>query len=327
MKTPLAKSILMKTIRIAGITLVLAATVQAAPPVRAAYDKETGRAVITDSNKPVLVYHYKSVPAPTPAADFGEQAKYAVSRSNYIHPLHGLDGVPVTSDWNKDHPHHRGIYWAWPEVVYKGETGDLHALQRVWARPTGRIETRSGDDWAEIEAENQWMWEDEIAIVRETATIRAWQAGTHGRWIDLTLRFEALEDGITLARRLTQHYGGLNMRMTKISGMKLVHFADPKDTSPRVAWQMASGTWPESAQPSSVTVFEKASNPGYPGDYVQFPDISWFQPAFPHAGGRHALEKVQPLTLRYRIWMRAGQAPDEAELRKQWQIYQQKPAS
>jgi hypothetical protein len=312
-----------KSIRTTAIVTALAAAAQAAPTVRTTYDETAGRAILTDGSESVLVYHYKTVPVPAPSTEaFGAEAKYAVPRSNYIHPLHGMDGAPLTSDWNKDHPHHRGIYWAWPEVVYKGETGDLHALQRVWARPTGRINTSTGDGWAEIRAEYQWMWEDEIAIVRETAGIRAWQAGPHGRWIDLTLRFEALEDGITIARRLTQHYGGLNMRLAKISGMKLSHFADPVDASPRIAWQTASGTWPESIQPSSVTVFEKASNPGYPGDYVQFPDISWFQPTFPPAGRRHALNKAQPLTLRYRIWIRTGQAPGEAELRKQWRIYQ-----
>lgn len=318
----------MKTIRLTGLALVLAATAQAASPMRASYDKETGCATLTEAGKPVLAYRYKNVPVPAASAnEFGEQAKYAVSRSNYIHPLYGLDGTPLTSDWNKDHPHHRGIYWAWPEVEYQGGTGDLHALQRVWARPTGKIKTRRGKDWAEIEAENRWMWEDTTAIVRETATIRAWQAGAHGRWIDLTLRFEALEDGITLARRQTKYYGGLNIRMAKIGGMKLAHHADPQKASPRIAWQMASGTWPESAAPSSVTVFEKASNPGYPADYVQFPDIAWFQPTFPHVGDRHALEPTKPLTLRYRIWIRGEQAPDEQELRKQWHAYQKDPAS
>ena len=64
---------------------------------------------------------------------------YAVPRSNYIHPVYGLSGEMLTRDWSKDHPHHRGIYWAWPEVEFGKKLGDLHALQIVFARPTGKI--------------------------------------------------------------------------------------------------------------------------------------------------------------------------------------------
>jgi Methane oxygenase PmoA len=316
----------MKFIGLAGIAL--SCVVQAASPVRAEYDEASGRVTIIDAEKPVLTYSYKTVPIPPELANGAVPPdKYAVPRSNYIHPLNGLDGVALTSDWNRDHPHHRGIYWAWPEVVYKGETGDLHALQRVWARPTGRIETRSGDGWAEVEAENRWMWEDKTPIVRETVTIRAWHADAHGRWIDLALRIEAIEDGVTLARRDTNHYGGLNIRLAAIREMKLAHHADPDGAAPRMAWQSAAGIWPGSTEPSSVTVFEKTSNPGYPADYVEYPDLPWFQPTFPRAGTRHALVKTSPLVLRYRFWIRAGHSPDEKELRDQWHIYQKSEPS
>jgi len=113
--------------------------------------------------------------------------------------------------------------------------GDLHALQRVWARPTGKIETHHGSDWAEVEAESRWMWEDKTPIVRETAKIRAWNTAEHGRYVDLAFQFEALEDGVTLARHGTKAYGGLNIRLAPIEGMKLVHDADPAEATPRMA--------------------------------------------------------------------------------------------
>ena len=76
-----------------------------------------------------------------------------------IHPLYGPHGEILTDDWTPDHPHHRGIYWAWPEVDWQGKRGDLHALQHVFARPTGKIETQHGADFAQITAENVWRWE------------------------------------------------------------------------------------------------------------------------------------------------------------------------
>ena len=138
---------------------------------------------------------------------------YAVPRSNYIHPLYGPSGELLTRDWSKDHPHHRGIYWAWPEVEFGKKLGDLHALQIVFARPTGNIRIINASDYAQVEAENIWMWEDSIPVVREVAIIRAYRSDNNGRVIDLSFRFVAMKDSVSIARRETKLYGGLNIRM------------------------------------------------------------------------------------------------------------------
>jgi len=295
--------------------------------MQAALDDDRDAVLLTEAGRPVLRYRYRTVPIPEdyftgiPKAHLPYARKYAQPRGDYIHPLYGLDGQELTVDWPKDHAHHRGIYWAWPEVMYHGALGDLHALQVVFARPTGKIETRTGKNWAEIEAESRWMWEDKTPIVREVAVVRAWQADGSGRHVDLTLRFEALVDGVSLARRGTNNYGGLNMRLAKIADMNLAHHADPADSRPRVAWQMASGKWAGSDQPAAVAVFEKATNPGYPGDYVRFPNLPWFQPTFPARGTRHELKKGEPLELRFRLWISRGAAPTPEELARQWRLY------
>ncbi len=253
-------------------------------------DDGKGEFAIFENGQPVLRYQYGTVPIPASLqtglspSQAESLRRYGHPRSNYIHPLYGLDGVPLTDDWSKDHPHHRGIYWAWPEVGYKGELGDLHALVRVFARPTGRITSTSGDDVAGIDAENEWRWDDVTPIVRETARIRAHRRGSHGRLVDLEFTFAALVEGVTLARRGTKAYGGLNTRLAPVSELRLSHHADPPDASPRMAWQTAAGTWKGATAPSSLTILESAGNPGYPGDYIEFPELPWLQPTFPAAG-------------------------------------------
>lgn len=310
-----------KCLMLAGLAVLLSSDLSA---MEAVYDEATGQVRIHEKDQPVLTYVYKTQPIPEGFFDGLEEGrlasarKYAVPRSNYIHPLYGPDRQILTKDWSPDHPHHRGVYWAWPEVQFQGEMGDLHALQRVWARPTGKITTRRGPGWSELEAENNWMWEDKTPLVRERVTIRAWKAHTAGRHIDLSFSFEALEEGVTLARRGMNAYGGLNPRLAKIADMRLTHHADPEGSTPRMAWQTASGRWAGSDQTLSMTIFEKATNPYFPGDYVQYPDLPWLQPAFPGAGLRHALEPGKPLDLNYRIWIQPGEAPAEAALRRQW---------
>ncbi len=308
----------------AVLGIALLPTAATAQRMRASVDADSGGVVVSDGAVPVLRYNYETLESPEGYAEQlpDDARKYARARSNYIHPLYGPVGEPLSDDWTDDHPHHRGIYWAWPEVQYRGEMNDLHALQGVFARPTGRLKLRDGDDFAQIEAENRWLWEDKTPIVLEKAIFRAWPATENGRNIDLTFEFLALEEGVTLARRGTERYGGLNIRLAPIEGLELRHHAEPPDRAPRFAWQLATGTWRGAKQPATLVVFEHAGNPHYPADFVPIPHLPWFQPTFPKAGVRYALSQTEPLVLRYRLSIQpGGMRPAEAYAR-QWQAYQ-----
>jgi hypothetical protein len=276
--------------------------------------------VITESGRMVLQYNYSPVePGEILAAVAEGNRKYAVTRSDYIHPLYGLGGELLTKDWPVDHPHHRGIYWAWPEVDWRGQRRDLHALQRVFARPTGRCEGLSGPVFAQINAENVWKWEDREPIVRERSTLRVYRAVPQGRVLDLEFQFEALGDPVKLARRDTSHYGGLNVRLGPASDQQITTHTDPLETRPRKAWSDLSGTFPGAEGPTGLTVIQCASNPNYPGDWVDYPELNWLQPTFPAGGTRYELRKGAPLTLRFRIWIHAGPKLGERTGADLWQ--------
>jgi hypothetical protein len=284
-------------------------------------DAASGQYDLTDSAQRVLRYNYATI-EPGDILDSLSPGNriYARPRGNYLHPLYGPDGEVLTHDWSKDHPHHRGIYWAWPEVEWHGQRADLHALQKVFARPTSQLNTVEGPVFTQIDAENLWLWEDREPIVRERAIIRAWRAGPSGRWIDLDFRFTALKDGVTVARRDTKLYGGLNLRLAPVKDQQIVFFTDPATQSPRRAWAELSGVFPGGQGPVSLSVFQHPGNPDYPGDWVKYPEINWFQPTFPAAGTRCALKKDSPLRLRYRLWLHAGKA-DEKLLSQAWSAY------
>jgi hypothetical protein len=286
-------------------------------------DLVTGQMVITEGGKPVLKYNYQLVcPSEGLLASAAEgNRRYARARSDYIHPLYGPGGEVLTHDWSIDHPHHRGIYWAWPEVDWQGERGDLHALQRVWARPTGNVSFHAQGTQAQIVAENRWIWEDETPIVREVTTIRAHQTDVHGRIVDLTFSFEALDEDVALARRGTDSYGGLNLRLSPIKDMQLIHHADPESVVQRRAWSDSLGIRQGGTASVGLAIFEKTTNPDYPGDWVQYPELPWFQPAFPARGTRYMLRKGTPLVLQYRLWIREARETSETQYTEQWQLY------
>ncbi|MDO8951296.1 MAG: PmoA family protein, partial [Draconibacterium sp.] len=207
--------------------------------LKAFMDPISGQVVVQDSGKNVLQYNYQTVfekdvirPeskkdtelsfSPMAGIYYDEYLKahpelekndtttssiYSVPRSDYIHPLYGLEGEMLTNDWpDGGHPHHRGIFWAWPEVEYGTRRADIYALQRIFARPTGNIKLKSGPVFAEIDAENLWMWDDKEPIVRENAIIRVYNSSSDSRIIDLTIKLLALKDSVTIATRFTNSY-------------------------------------------------------------------------------------------------------------------------
>jgi hypothetical protein len=308
--------------------------------MQAKEDPESGQILISDNGKPVLRYNYKIVfekdAIDTLAANkyivtpndtfMANPSIYAVPRSNYIHPIYGTEGELLTRDWSKDHPHHRGIYWAWPEVDFGTKRGDLHALQVVFARPTGNIKLENGPEYAQIEAENLWMWEDSEPIVREVAVIRAYRSTAQGRVIDLSFRFVALKDSLTIARRDTKLYGGLNIRMHTPKNQMISFFSDSANVVPRRAWSDLSGLFAGADSPSGLLVLQHHQNPDYPGEYIQYPDLSWIQPTFPASGTRYKLTPGKPLVLRYRLLVHSGVKPDNALSALMWDEFNNEAA-
>jgi len=296
------------------------------PLMQVRRDAATGQFELIQAGNPVLRYNYQTnEPGELLARVKPDDRKYARARGDYIHPLYGLDGQELTKDWSVDHPHHRGIYWAWPEVDYRGERGDLHALQRVFSRPTGNCMVKEGSVCALIDAENIWRWEDQEPIVRERTLIRAWRAGATGRFIDLEFRFTALRDDVALARRGMTAYGGLNIRLAPVQDQEIVFHTDPPGTASRSAWAELSGVF-AGGKMASLAVFQASTNPDYPGDWVRYPEINWFQPTFPANGTRYVLRPGQPLVLRYRLWICAGRV-SEAKLADAWRAYAFPPGS
>ena len=299
-----------------------AADAPVAQAMQAKLDPASGQIDITDDGKPVLRYNYRTVePGEVLEKVTPANRIYARARSDYIHPLYGPNGEVLTKDWSIDHPHHRGIYWAWPEVDFGTNRGDLHALQIVFARPTGKVRLQGRAEFAEIEAENQWMWEDRDPIVRERAIIRAYRATAQGRLVDLAFRFVALKDGVTIARRGTEHYGGLNVRMATPASQDISVHTDPSNAVPRRAWSDLSGVFGATGAPSGLTVLQYRRNPDYPGDWIQYPALSWCQPTFPAAGTRYPLPRGKPLDLHYRLLIHPGAKPGDDLAAKLWDAY------
>jgi hypothetical protein len=296
-----------------------------------------GQIIIEEDGNKVLQYNYKTVyerdvirlpdeilekHTRTEKDTFVTTSIYAVPRSDYIHPLYGLEGEMLTRDWPAGgHPHHRGIFWAWPEVEYGSERGDLYALQRVFARPTGKIDYTGGPVFAQVVANNIWMWENTEPIVREQAIIRVYRATSNTRIIDLTIKLDAIKDSITIATRNTDSYGGLNLRMMTPESQEISYFTDEAGAKPRRAWSDFNGIFQGNVSSSGLMVLQHKDNPDYPGDWVEYPNLAWVQPTFPASGTRYPLSTEKTLVLRYRLIVHLGGKPSVENSELRWDAY------
>lgn len=322
---------------ICTLAYVACQTPNPATELTAERDPVTGQVLVKEGDNIVLQYNYQTVyeedvvhlEGAKPedytrleADTFVTAALYAVPRSNYIHPIYGLEGEMLTRDWPEGaHPHHRGVFWAWPEIEFGSETGDLYALQRVFARPTGNLDLANGSEYALITAENEWKWEDDEPIVLETATIKVHKAEEQIRVIDLAFRFVALKDSITIATRYTDSYGGLNIRMQTPDNQSIAYHTDDADSSIRRAWSTFTGVFEGATTASGLAVLQHSANPEYPGSWQEYPDLAWVQPTFPTRGTRFPLEPGTPLDLRYRLVIYKGDEPDPLILQDWWDTY------
>ena len=166
------------------------------------------------------------------------------SRANYVHPLHDPSGDIVTEDFPKDHRHHRGIFWAWHQLLLNGKpTSDPWACRGIeWKVP----ETEG--DWAQTHADarsatmrvvRDWVVanpntsnpaatspdsaDHSLRLARETVGITVWPSTPNVRILDFDLRLRALKEGVSIGGSDdVKGYGGFSPRVKLASDVKFV---------------------------------------------------------------------------------------------------------
>jgi hypothetical protein len=263
--------------------------------------------VVHDGSRTVLHYNYGLRLAPGVPEDR--------RRASYIHPLFGPDGEVLTDDFPQDHFHHRGLYWAWPDVWLGDERVDQWHLKGVWTQ---------FDEWlaqdlrrcsAVIGIRNGWYDRERRRVADEVAWLRAGPFDGVGRAldIDLTWTVPASRAPVTIRGQKEDRdkgYGGLQYRPAPGRENLIA-----TDTAPAITrtdtdrvpskWADYSALFGDRTTRSGVAIFASPDHPGFPPGwttrYYGFLGVAW-----------PGLEKVTiapggpPLRLRYRIYVHRG---------------------
>lgn len=247
---------------------------------------------ISENNKPVLFYQFK-----TKTVD----GKYP--RAGYIHPLYDLDGNVVTEDMPEDHPYHRGIFWAWHQIVLNNKNvADGWMSENISFDP-GKMQVTKGNKNAILSAQLVWRIKDStkgtVNLINETSKIKVLAAKGDYRIIDFDILLKPLLDNIMLGGSDDpKGYGGFCLRIKLPEDIRFVSNngpVEPKETA------VNAGPWMDFVTNThGITVF------GYKSDSKdeQYPWIlrsSKSMQNVPYPGRNPVAVPKEGLHLKYRV--------------------------
>lgn len=287
-------------------------------------DKSLG---LWEGDKPVLVYNHGVITGKdVPVSDSRRR------RACYVHPLWGLDGELLTDDFPRDHYHHHGIFWTWPQVTIDGVKHDLWMYKDIQQRFVRWIDRRAGPLAGVLAVENGWFV-GERKVMIERVWIRSFQATGGSRAIDLDFVWTPVDRPITLQGQGRKSYGGLTVRFNVLprNDATIVTSADaarPKgdpSTAKKVdlvntplAWADLTSKFPGAKARSGAAVFVPPSHPNYPPTWLTR-HYGALCVGWPGVKPR-TFAPGKPFRLRYRIWIHKKD-PGAAQVEREYQAY------
>lgn len=245
------------------------------------------------------------------------------ARNGYLHPVHAPNGAIVTDDFAADHPHQRGVFFAWTKTRMVLDGDELHP--DFWNLGSGTARVRSlkisapavKPDGLHLQAEHAWeahhrdTWQQvldeswELLIHRPAFAEAA--APTAAFVVEITSRQKPRHD-----LELPQYiYGGMAVRCARQwldkASLPTVLTSEGKD---RVGADASTARWvdmrgPVGEKTGGVALLEHPSNPRTPNMLRVHPETPYYVFSPPKSASLTLLAG-QTHTFRYRLLIHNG---------------------
>jgi hypothetical protein len=161
---------------------------------------------ISERNMPVFFFQ---------SASKTVDGKY--SRAGFVHPLYDLEGHVISDDAPKDHPYHRGVFWAWHQVIVNGKNiADGWMSDNLTYKPLG-TDVKTTDQAAVLSS--QMIWNSRLnnkvtPIAKQQTTITVFPSTEHYRVMDFNIVLKPLVKELKLGGSDDpKGYGGFSVRL------------------------------------------------------------------------------------------------------------------
>ena len=261
----------------------------------------------------------------------------AYPRANYIHPLYGLDGTVLTEDFPDDHPHHRGIFWAWHQVVVGDQpVGDAWVCKDfVWDVQTVDYQTNR-DHSLTLRAQTFWkspQWVSENGELRpfasEEAKLTVYPKEKDYRVIDVEISLLALVSDLTIGGSDDEKgYGGFSVRMKMPEDIRFTSTegaVTPTTNAIQAGpWMNVSGSLAADGTPAGIVIMDHPDNPRFPQSWILREKSSMQNVVYP---GRTLVpvSNQKPTVLRYRLVVCQGSVSKD-EISQLYQVQTTQPS-
>ena len=198
-------------------------------------------------------------------------------RAGFIHPLYSFNEKSLTEDMPEDHPYHRGIFWAWHQIIWNNKPiADGWMSQNISWEPSKITVQRKKKS---ITLQSEMLWKSVLdnratPIVREHTMIRVHQSTSQYRVIDFDIQLFALEDSLKIGGSDDEKgYGGFCLRL-KLPGDISFTSGDtavtPLETAVHAGpWMNFTGSFDgNDSRKIGIAVFCDNSNPGHLREWI-----------------------------------------------------------
>lgn len=271
-----------------------------------------GNITLTENGEPIYTYQKEM-------KSLG--GKYA--RANYLHPVYGLGGEVLTEDFPEDHLHHRGIFWAWHQLIAGGEKlADPWECRGIeWKVKS--TDTRVENNIARLEVTVEWIAGPDgrkKTYIEERTQISCYPTSGY-RILDFQINLRAPGDDVWLGgSEDSKGYGGFSARLKLSHDVRFV--GEKGEVQPETK-AVKAGSWvnvlsASAGKPFGVVVMNDPEAKPFHGWILRNKD-SMQNAAFP---GRKPikLKAGETLTLRYRLLIHT-QNMTTAEIEEQFRQF------
>jgi hypothetical protein len=293
------------------LSFVLFAVVPAALFGQGVKLTQTDKSVRVEINGKLFTeYHFKDVPRP------------------YCYPVLGPEELPMTRNWpmrdvpdeEHDHPHHRGLWFAYGNV----NGMDFWSEEKNWQKIVHDkfLEVKSGDDVGVIKSRNKWITRDGTTVCTDERTLRFYNRPDNERVLDFEItliapkdkpvRFGDTKEG-AMATRVAE-----SMRLSHGKKPGSGHIVESTGLRDGAVWgkraEWADYYGPVNGKTVGVAIFDHPKNPNHPcwwhaRDYGLFAANPFGRRGYEGKNapeGGMTIPAGKSLTFRYRFYFHEG---------------------
>ncbi|MGD9557093.1 MAG: DUF6807 family protein [Mangrovibacterium sp.] len=246
-------------------------------------------------------------------------------RANFLHPLYLPDGTLITENAPPDHPHHRGVFWAWHQILINGrQICDSWALTGfktdVRSVEFKRIESGNGV----LESISDWLspaWNDgQEPFLQETTRFTFFPQSVNRRLIRIDIQLKSLVDDLKLGGSDDEKgYGGFSVRMKLPDDIRFTAEGgevEPQNTAIEAGpYINMTGSVGKNGSPGGMLIYAVPENQTTPQTWILRKKASMQNAVFPgHIPVQ--LKKNLPLKLSYYLVLYNGRISETKVVRE-----------